>query len=192
MKSAIADHRAASPPSACRTAAPSRKSGKNWARNPRRAAHERLRPMRQQRLARERARRQCAAAARAEYAPAFERQPDQEAEPNQNSDEADRSGRPIGQTLREQDVEIGVERLPTSSPCCSQEALGAAPPLSLQQREKCPLCDRASTTRRTRQAFGHDPVRAHLGPSCALADRRIGDLAQNRDHAQFLHQRRVE
>src|SRR5882757_2275918 len=94
--------------------------------------------------------------------------------------------------LRQQHVDIGGRALAKIVTVRGEECVGALAPLFLEQRNECPLGVELRRCAEVRERVGHDPVRAHSGPARAFALSGIGNLAQQRDHAQFLHQRRVK
>ena len=85
-----------------------------------------------------------------------------------------------------------MDCLPISSPWASRNASALLRPSSFSSETNCPLGVHLRRRTEARERVGHDPVRAHSGPARALAVSGVRDLAQQRHHAQFLHQRRVE
>ena len=73
-----------------------------------------------------------------------------------------------------------------------EEGRGAAPPLVAQVAEEGPFGIELGGIAEIDHGRTADPVQAHRGPEGALAVARIGDLAQQGDHTQFLEQRGVE
>ena len=85
-----------------------------------------------------------------------------------------------------------VERLPMSSPLVARNSLVAWRPSVAQHVHEVPFGVELRGGAELGQHIGPDAMRPHLRPACALARSRIGHLAQQSDHAQFLHQRRIE
>ena len=79
-----------------------------------------------------------------------------------------------------------------SLPWAAEKCVGALAPLLLQHRNELPLGVELRRRAEAGERVAHDPVRAHSGPARALPVSGIGDLPQQRDHAHFLHQRRIE
>src|SRR4030088_23198 len=98
----------------------------------------------------------------------------------------------ITSAFREQRVEIGGGVLSDILAVGCEECVGALAPLFLQQRNELPLGVELRRRTEVRERVAHNPVRAHSGPARAFAVSGGRHLAQQRDHAQFLHQWRVE
>src|SRR5579864_6638874 len=94
--------------------------------------------------------------------------------------------------IREQNVDIGRGMLSDILAMGCEECVGALAPLFLQQRNELPLGVELRRRSEVRERVAHNPVRAHSRPTRAFAVSGVRHLAQQRDHAQFLHQRRVE
>ena len=73
-----------------------------------------------------------------------------------------------------------------------QKIVGRAAAFAEQHGDEFPFGIELRGGAERRQHVGDDPVHAHVRPTRAFAAARIGYLAQQRDHAEFFHQRRVE
>ena len=170
--------------------APSRNSGKNCAMKARGAAHEGLRPVGQQRLAGEQRRDQGRQRRQQQHAPAAEGERDQQAEAEQDAEKSHRHHCSIRQQRVEIERWIACRYRRHARRGMRSAALAA---LVAQHARRTPIRHSASTTRRARPCTSlmirWMRIPAQRAPSpCA----GVGDLAQQRHHAQFLHQRRVE
>ncbi len=121
-----------------------------------------------------------------QHAPAAEGKPDQKAKPEQDAGEAHKRNRPA---LRQQHVEVGGGALAEILAMRGEECVGAAAPFLLQHAHETPLGIEFRGGAEVGELVSPDAVRAHAGPARALAVSGIRHLTQQRDHAQFLHQR---
>ena len=74
----------------------------------------------------------------------------------------------------------------------SRNALAARRPSARSMTKEVPLAVQLRRVPELGHHLGHDPVRAHGGPPRALTRPGIRRLAKQGNHAQLLHQRRVE
>src|SRR5579859_4330197 len=98
----------------------------------------------------------------------------------------------IGSALREQDVEVSGRPSAEIITMACKEFIGAAASLLLEQRDERAFGIQLRRRAELREPIALDRVRPHPGPTCAFATARIGHLAQQRNHAQLLHERRIE
>ena len=173
--------------------APSRKSGKNWAKKP---AALRMKVCVQ--CARMGSRANRAAATAASGAKRSTLQPlkanqIKRPRPTRIPRSPTRSAKVIAQASESKTSMSVVDCLPMSSlAMLSQELLGASTAFGFQHREKRPLGIELGRGPEFGERIGHDAMRAHLRPTRAFALPGIGGLTQERDHSQLLHERRVE
>src|ERR1700678_1262368 len=98
-----------------------------------------------------------------------------------------RPSRIIASALRQQYVDIRGGALADVLAVGREECARALAPLFFQQRHELPLGIELRGGAERRELIALDAVRTHPGPARALTAARIGDLAQQRDHAQLLH-----
>src|ERR1700740_158514 len=103
-----------------------------------------------------------------------------------------RPSRAIGSALLKQHVEIGGRTLSQVPRMGGKKSVGATAPLLLEHADELPFDIELRGSAERNQFVGPDPVGSHPGPARTFAMTWIGHLLQQRDHAQFLHKRRVE
>src|SRR5271166_4118737 len=79
-----------------------------------------------------------------------------------------RSGRLMSSALFQQHVEVGRRALADILAVRGEERFGAPPPLVFQKRQEVPFRVEFGGRAKLRELIGHNPVRAHAGPTRAL------------------------
>ena len=182
--------------------APRRKIGKNCANKAGCVAHEGLRPVCQQRLACQERSNQGAQRREKENAPAPIGEPDQQTKSDQDSDDTHCASSSWQASFTDKLIRLSTppaEHRDRRSTCCrdlrrdwsgNRRRSSGPPPCSIARNSHSALSfDDAPNSA---SLVGHDPVGSHARPARAFAMSGICGLAQQRDHAQFLHERRVE
>src|SRR5579871_1313401 len=150
------------------------------------AAHESLRPMGEQGLSGESSSDDRDKRRKEQHAPPAEREPDQKAKGNDDSDETH------GSDLLQEDIQVDRRALADVLAVGAKEGLGGTATFVAQHAKKFPF----GVELRRRAEFGQglavDQMYPHIGPLASLAMPSVRDLPQQRDHAQLLEQCSIE
>src|SRR5215470_5491171 len=91
--------------------------------------------------------------------------------------------------LLQEDVQVDRRALADVLAVGRQEGVGGAAALVAQHAEEIPFGVELRRCAEPGQDLAGDEMDAHLGPVASLGAPRLGDLPQQRDHAQLLEQR---
>src|ERR1051326_3112434 len=94
--------------------------------------------------------------------------------------------------LLEEDVQVDRRALADAVAVGREERLVGAAALVAQHAQEIPFGVELRRCAQPGQHLAGDEMNAHLGPVASLGAAGVGDLAQQRDHAQLLEQRGVE